>query len=77
MEDSRKREYISERFPPGSTRSTSGVIYAAFGKKSGERSDKTFGSGRGFQIPRWQFNPWEVQKGRVCRGVSGDTDGCA
>ena len=34
MEDSRKKEfedYITERFPPGSKRSTSGVVYAAFG----------------------------------------------
>ena len=34
MEDSRKKEfqdYITERFPPGSKRSTSGVVYTAFG----------------------------------------------
>ena len=34
MEDSRKKEfedYITERFPAGSKRSTSGVVYAAFG----------------------------------------------
>ena len=34
MEDSRKKEfedYITECFPPGSKRSTSGVVYAAFG----------------------------------------------
>ena len=34
MEDSRKKEfedYITERFPAGSKRSTGGVVYAAFG----------------------------------------------
>ena len=34
MEDSRKKEfedYITERFPPGSKRLTSGVVYAAYG----------------------------------------------
>ena len=34
MEDSRKKEfedYITVCFPPGSKRSTSGVVYAAFG----------------------------------------------
>ena len=34
MEDSRKKEfqdYITEPFPPGSKRSTRGVVYAAFG----------------------------------------------
>ena len=34
MEDSRKKEfedYITKRFPPGSKRSTSCVVYAAFG----------------------------------------------
>ena len=57
MEDSRKREfdaYISERFPPGSTRSTSVVIYAAFGKKSAKDPTKqsVLVKKRGFQIPR-------------------------
>ena len=62
MEDSRKREfdeYVSQRFPPGSKRSTSGVIYTAFGKKVAEiLKDPTTGDKniwfwvrkRGFQL---------------------------
>ena len=63
MEDSRKKEfedYTTERFPPAaSKRSTSGVVYAAFGKKVATclkdptASDKNFRfwvKKRGFQL---------------------------
>ena len=62
MEDSRKREfdeYVSERFPPGSKRSTSGVIYTAFGKKvaailkdptTGDKNIRFWVRKRGFQL---------------------------
>ena len=62
MEDSRKKEfedYITERFPPGSKRSTSGVVYAAFGKKvatclkdptAGDKNFRFWIKKRGFQL---------------------------